>query len=210
MVTIPMRAEAVAKLPWCGVPGGVAVSPIALVLRRSEGEPLGTLAPNIKFDAGLRIRNHLALGREGPMLFFFGFVAALGSIAAMVYGVFIVYQGLFPGEVTEIEIEGRRAKLPVGIGVFLAGLVGLVVIVWIYSKGVESENAQLKENATKTDAALAAATADRDVKVGLLNKAVTDLQVAQKTVSDLTTLLAAADAARKEAQAFASETFTLR
>ena len=141
------------------------------------------------------------------MLFGLVVIADVAAFASMGFGVFLVVRGYFQGENTDWDLAGYRvAKVPVGVGVFVAGLAAFVGLAWIYSKGVEAENDRLTAEIKKTNSELDQTKKDRDAKDAALATSAQALMAAQQSIAELNARFAGAEAERREAQAFASET----
>lgn len=141
------------------------------------------------------------------MLYFFGIIAALGAIVAMTFGFYIVVYKIFSTEHADVDFGGYKIKGPVGIGVFLAGLAALVAIVWVYSKGVESENAMLTGQRDKAETRADEAEKAKGAQAIELDKARDEIQDQKKNSDQLARRLAEEIAARRDAEGFAKATW---
>jgi hypothetical protein len=144
------------------------------------------------------------------MLYFLGIVAAIGGIAAMIYGAYLVYKNIM-GE-TEVELPGGyKIKSGGGIVIFLCGLAALGFIYW---KALENDTTQIaaerdgyKKKLDETDTELTKEKTERQAQAQGREKSEREASALRVQLDDASRRLASEAAERREAQEYATATW---
>ena len=144
------------------------------------------------------------------MLYFLGILAAIGGIAAMIYGAYLVYKNI--RGTTEVELPGGfKIKSGGGIVIFLCGLA---VLGFIYWKALENNTTEVTTQRdgykTKLDEAnneLSKVKTDRDSQADARKNSEREASTLKGQVDDVSRRLASEAAERREAQEYARATW---